>query len=355
MQTVLVTGAAGTVGNYVIGLAEAAGYRVIANDLYAKGVQVPVRGEVRPGDLRDRAFVERLVKGVDHVIHTAALLDVGTPYESLVSVNVDAVGQLYDAAAKAGAKRFLHVSTAMVYGAGQKGPLTEDARVAPRGPHSRSKRQAEILLEERAGKGGPAWTILRAAPLYGRRGRHFAASLLVVGPVLALGLPVLPRPRGGPTHSMVHAEDIARALVFCLPRPETHDRILNVADEDPMSLGERVTETFRAYGLPTLGAGEMPRRALDRVGQFFQRGGAYQAFDTTLLGSWKLVVLRHRLKPALRARLDREALTLLYDDLVVDASRLRGLGWTPRFPRFMEGWRQVLRWYQAERWAPRYA
>ena len=74
-ETVLVTGARGTVGNYVVGLAEAAGYRVIANDLTAAGVPVPVRGEVRIGDLRDASVLERVVRGVDHVVHTAAQLD----------------------------------------------------------------------------------------------------------------------------------------------------------------------------------------------------------------------------------------------------------------------------------------
>lgn len=347
------TGAAGTVGNYAVGIAEAAGFRVIASDISAKGVQVPVRGEVRPGDLRDKSFVERVVKGVDHVIHTAAMLDVGTPYETLSAVNTDAVGGLYDALARAGGKRFVHTSTAMVYGLGQKGPLAEDARILPRGPHSRSKRDAEALLEERKGK-GPPWTILRAAPLYGRRGRHFAAALLVPGPAIRLVTPVLPRTAGGPVQTFVHAEDVARALVFVLKKPEAHDTIFNVSDEDPLTLGDRVTETFRAYGLPTVPAGELPRDVLDRFGQFFQRGTAFSGLDTAMLAAWRLVVLRHGLKPALRARVDREALTLLYDDLIVDAAKLRALGWAPRFPRFMEGWRQVLRWYQAEGWAPRF-
>jgi nucleoside-diphosphate-sugar epimerase len=355
METVLVTGAAGTVGHYVVGLAEAAGYRVIANDLSANGMAVPVRGEVRPGDIRDRAFLEKLVKGVRHVIHTAALLDVGTPFETLWAVNTEAVVSLYDAAARAGVERFVHVSTAMIYGVGQKGPLTEESPTLPRGPHGRSKYEAERALIERAGRGGPAWTILRAAPVYGRRGRHFAASLLVVGPVLRLITPVLPRARSGPIATFVHAEDVARALLFVLPRAETHGQIYNVADEDPLALGDRLTETYRAYGLPSVPVGQLPRRVLDRIGRFFQTDPAYQVLDRTFLAAWKLVVLRHRLKPALRARLDREAITLLYDDLVVDTSKLRALGWRPRFPLFMDGWRQVLRWYQAERWVPRYA
>jgi dihydroflavonol-4-reductase len=354
VETVLVTGAAGTVGNYAVGLAEAAGFRVIATDLLAQGVQQPVRGEVRPGDLRDAGFLERVTRGVDHVLHTAALLDVGTPDETLRAVNAQAVASLHDAASKNGAKRFLHVSTGMVYGEGQKGDLREDARVLPRGPHGRSKREAETLLEERKGGPGAAWTILRPAPIYGRRGRHFAAALLVVGPALRLVTPVLPRLVGGPVQTFVHAEDVARALVFCLKKPETEWRTFNVSDDDPLTIGDRVTETFRAYGLPTLPAGQMPRAVLDRFGRLFQRNVAFQGLDAGLLSTYRLVVLRHGLKPALRARVDREALTLLYDDLVLDATALRALGWIPRFPRFAEGFRNVLRWYQAERWAPRF-
>ena len=71
-QTVLVTGARGTVGNYVVALAEAAGYRVIASDLTARGIRTPVRGEVRPADLRDPEGLADLVRGADAVIHTGS-------------------------------------------------------------------------------------------------------------------------------------------------------------------------------------------------------------------------------------------------------------------------------------------
>jgi len=91
------------------------------------------------------------------------------------------------------------------------------------------------------------------------------------------------------------------------------------------------------------------------VGRLFQIPGPYHGADVAALAAWRAVVLRHGRKPALRPRMDVEALTLLYDDLVVDASKLSALGWSPRFASFVEGWREVLRWYQAERWVPRYA
>jgi len=352
METVLVTGAAGTVGSYVVSLAEAAGYRVVVNDLSSRGVRVPVRGEVRAGDVCDPGFVRGLVRGCDHVIHAAAQLDVGADAAELSRNNTTAVIQLFEAAHAAGAKRFVHVSTAMVYEAGQPMPLVESSKIAPRGAHGLSKQGAEAYLLGR--NDGPAWTILRAAPLYGRKGRHFAASLLSIGPMLRLFSPLLPRPTGGPLGTMVHAEDVARALLFVLRDERAVREVFNVSDGDVIALGDRIAGTFAAYGLRTAFAGRAREPILRWLGRTFQAPGAYQGADATAIALWRLVALRHRLKPALRPRLDREALTLLYDPLVVDAGRLRALGWRPRFSSFTEGWRDVLRWYQAERWVPRY-
>jgi nucleoside-diphosphate-sugar epimerase len=241
----------------------------------------------------------------------------------------------------------------MVYAVGQAGPLRVGAAVAPRGPHGASKLAAEEWL--RARRGPLAWTILRAAPIYGRRGKHFAASLLSIGPMLRLGSPLLPRPRGGPVGTMAHAEDVAHALLFVLGRDDAAGEIFDVSDGDAMPLGDRIAETFAAYGLRSVPTGPFSGTLLETIGRFFQAPGAYQAADVGALATWRLVVARHGLRPALRPRLDREALTLFWDHLVVDASRLRALGWAPRHPDFRRAFGDVLRWYQAEGWVPRYA
>ena len=352
MKTVLVTGAAGTVGNYVAGLAEAAGYRVIATDLVSSGVRVPVRGEIRPADLRDPGAAPRLVEGCDYVIHAAAQLSVEADAAELARTNTDAVVRLYEAARDAGVERFVHMSTATLYAPSNE-PLTEELPLAPRGSYGMSKHGAEVYL--RGQDFGPAWTILRAGPIYGRRGRHFAASLLSIGPILHLALPVLPRPSGGPVGTMVHAEDVARALLFVLEHDPSVREIYNVSDGDAIPLGDRIAMTFDAYGLRSVPTGKLPHLVLEATGRLFQKPGAYHGADVSALAAWRAVVVRHGIKPALRPRMDREALTLLYEDLVVDASKLRTHGWKPRFASFEQGWREVLRWYQAERWVPRYA
>ena len=89
-------------------------------------------------------------------------------------------------------------------------------------PHA-GHRQAAAghVLRGRGRADGPAWTILRAAPLFGRRGRHFAASLLAIGPLLRLFSPIVPRVGGGPRHHFVHAEDVARAQHVERPSPDS--------------------------------------------------------------------------------------------------------------------------------------
>ena len=354
MNTILVTGARGTVGSYVVALAEASGYRVVASDLSSRGVRVPARGEVRPADLRDPHSVAALVKGCDVVIHTAAQLDPSATAAELSVVNTEAVGRLYEAAAEAGAERFVHMNVATLYDSESgDGPLDEDTPLAPRGPYAMSKHGAEVYLRGRT-EGGPAWTILRAAPIYGRRGRHFAGTLLAIGPLVRLGSPVLPRPAGGPLGTMVHAEDVARALLFVIDKEDAFGRVLNVADGDVMPLGERIGVTFDAYGLKNIATGTVPEVLFEGIARLMRRRTVSKGLDFAAFAGWRTVVLRHGLKPALRPRFDEEVLELLHRPLVVDDSAIRALGFTPRHQNFDQGWREVLRWYQAERWVPRY-
>jgi nucleoside-diphosphate-sugar epimerase len=333
-------------------MAEALGLRVVVNDVRARGLRVPVRGEIRAGDLRDSDFVRRLPRGCDYVVHTAAQLDAGAKYEELAATNTDVVVRLFEAAEAASVRRFVHMSTAMLYARGQRGPLVEDAEVAPRGAHGMSKHGAEAYLRGR--RDSIDWTILRAAPVYGRRGRHFAASLLAIGPMLSLALPWLPRFAGGPLGTMAHAEDVASALLFVLHDERARFEVFNVASEGPLPLGDRVSQTFDAYGLRSVPVPDIPRPVGAFIGRLFGRGGAHAVADVLSRRTWQLVVARYGLKPALQPRLDREGLTLLDEDLVVDCEKLRALGWKPRFGDFGRGFREVLRWYQAEAWVPRF-
>ena len=354
MKTVLITGAKGTVGNYAVALAEAARHRVVVTDISRPGLRTPVRGEVRVADLTEPGVVPTLLRGVDYVIHTAAQMNASASAAELSAINADAVAALYDAACEAGVKRFVHLSTATLYAPGEGEPIDESHPLAPRGPYGLSKRAAEMFLRGRTGPRDIPWVILRPAPIYGRRGRHFGASLLAYGPLARLASPVVPRPSGGPLGTMVHAEDVARAALFVMEHDAVDGRIFNVADGDVMALGDRLGATLDAYGLRSVSLGAVSSKVLDLSGKLFAQAGPHRLADTAALASWRYVVARHRLKPSLRPHLDREAIPLLRHELIVSDAALRDLGFVPRHRDFASGWADVLRWYQAEGWVPRY-
>lgn len=354
-RTLLITGAKGTVGRYAVSLAESEGWRVIATDLDTRGLRAPIRGEIRTHDLRDVSGLRDLVRGADAVLHTAAIVSVRESPTNLAQVNSQAVSELFEAAASEGVSRFVHVSTGTLYKPAE-GVLTESARLAPEAPYSMSKLGAELFFQgARHSSAAPALSVLRPAPIYGQRGRHFGAALLAVGPLLRLLAPRLPRPKGGAQLSMVHAEDVASAALFVLSADEEQTRGLafNVADESPLSLGDRLMTTFDAYGLKTLPVPSPPGALFDRIADLAS-GTFANGLDLATLAGWRRVIDKHDLKPALRPRFDPEILADLRRRRVLDTSRLGQLGWKPRFGDFKSGFAQVLKWYQAERWVPRY-
>jgi GDP-4-dehydro-6-deoxy-D-mannose reductase len=177
--TVLVTGADGFVGRWVLRSLLAAGHEVV--------------GAIRPGNNRDDGLEDterRAVRWVplelgdlqsvrqaaglqcDAVIHLAAvasggdaLADPGVAWAVNAAGTARLLGEL-------GRRRSLGeadpvvvvVSTAEVYGAGHPRPIVETEPAAPRSPYAASKRGAELAAQETRERTGLRVVIARAFP-----------------------------------------------------------------------------------------------------------------------------------------------------------------------------------------------
>ena len=157
---VLVTGGAGYVGGVLVPKLLEHGYRVRVLDLYLYGTEVlngvkghPGLEQIR-GDIRDRAVVERAMRGTDAVIHLACISndpsfeldpDLGR------SINYDAFLPLVDAARDAGVRRFIYASSSSVYGIKNEPNVTEELPLQPLTDYSKYKAMCEdVLLARRA-------------------------------------------------------------------------------------------------------------------------------------------------------------------------------------------------------------
>lgn len=146
---VLVTGSAGRVGrNIYIHLMRT--HKVVGLDI------TPCSTVDYVGDIRDPKIVKSALKGVDVVVHSAALhaphINVYSD-EEFVDVNVNATEQLANIAINQGVEHVIFTSTTAQYGVGSSikneltAWITEDTIPSPRTIYHKSKIQAESLLE----------------------------------------------------------------------------------------------------------------------------------------------------------------------------------------------------------------
>lgn len=196
---VLVTGAAGFIGQHCVRYLAARGWQVTAIDVHPPHDPVPAGAQFRIVDLCDRAQLGEVLAGQHVVINLASVhLDVGASEEKFESVNVRAAAQLVELCAAAHVRRLVHVSSVGVYGHVAHPPAAEDAPLAPVNTYERTKRAGEEAVRSAAAKYGVDLIIVRPSWVYGpgcprteklvgalRRGRFF-----YIGPARNLRHPI---------------------------------------------------------------------------------------------------------------------------------------------------------------------
>ena len=179
---VLVTGADGFIGSHLTERLVAAGAEVTAlaqyNSFDSYGWLDDLPESVRRqlnlvrGDIRDAAFVSRLVGGHEIVFHLAALIAIPYSYvaaQSYVETNVLGTLNVLEAARQHGTERVVHTSTSEVYGTALTMPIAETHPLQGQSPYSASKIAADMMAEAFARSFGVPVVILRPFNTFGPR------------------------------------------------------------------------------------------------------------------------------------------------------------------------------------------
>jgi nucleoside-diphosphate-sugar epimerase len=87
-EKVLITGGAGFLGINLIRYLDERGYALASLDVEEFDYPEKGRIEVIKGDIRDKALVDRVMEGVDFVVHTAAALPLYSP-EDIYTTDIE--------------------------------------------------------------------------------------------------------------------------------------------------------------------------------------------------------------------------------------------------------------------------
>ncbi|MCX5686468.1 MAG: SDR family oxidoreductase [Candidatus Omnitrophica bacterium] len=151
MANYLVTGGAGFIGSNIVEELVRRGQSVRILDNFITGKRENIEPflnkiELIEGDIRDRKALDSALKGIDFVIHQAALRSVAKSVEDPFmtnDVNVFGTLNLLVAAKDAGVKRVVYASSSSAYGDVKKFPQKETDYASPISPYGVSKLAAE--------------------------------------------------------------------------------------------------------------------------------------------------------------------------------------------------------------------
>ncbi|MCX6545082.1 MAG: NAD-dependent epimerase/dehydratase family protein [Acidobacteria bacterium] len=320
---VLVTGATGAVGPYVVAELCGLGYRVRSLSCWS----VPSGGasdgvDARIGDVTDPAAVQAAMADVESVIHMAALVpsasSTGESAEEYRRVNVDGTAAVVDAAIRAGVRRIVFFSTINVYGSTGGSTADELTTPHPDSLYGLTKRAAEqIVLSALDGRGQPMGVVLRVAAVYGSRVAGNYRRLLLA---LARNR-FVPIGQGENRRTLIYVKDVASAAVLCMTHPDASGGIFNVTDGEIHSMKEILCGMCDALG-----------RARPKISFPI---GPVRAVAATIEDLARLVGLH---APVSRAALDKYT-----EDIAVGGQRIHSvLGFTPRYD-MASGWREAVR------------
>src|SRR5215212_5084481 len=234
-STVAGTGATGNVGTALLRrlTAPSAGVAEVRGLARRQPPDVAPYDGVRwfSADLGEQGSEEVLAEfldGVDAVVHLAWALQPGRRPGLLHRINVEGSRRVVRAAAAAGVRQVVHMSSIGAYAPGAVGQkVTEDWPTTgiPSAQYSRDKSEAERVVREVAARHELVLTVVRPTlvmqPEAGSEiGRYFlgplvyGAARLLPGPVARL----LPLPLPPLALAFVHADDVADAIVRILDR-----------------------------------------------------------------------------------------------------------------------------------------
>ena len=222
---VLVTGGTGVVGRATVDALLTRGHEVRLFSRHAADdvKEWPHRVEPFPGDVASEVEVRGAAEGCEAVIHLTAIVVESPPEVTFENVNVRGAEHVVREAERAGAKRFVYVSS-----------LGADRGESA---YHRSKLRGEAIARSFRG----AWIIVRPGNVYGTGDEQLSLILRMVRT-----LPAVPVIAGGDKpFQPIWSEDAGAALAMAAERDNLAGRVLELAGPEQTTYDDIVAHLAR--------------------------------------------------------------------------------------------------------------
>lgn len=249
-NSVLITGGAGFIGSNLCEFFLEKGYEVICLDNLATGFKSNMDGFMNhpffkfiEGDIRDLQTCREAVKGVDYILHQAALGSVPRSIKDPVTTNEVNIGGFLNmlvAARDARVKRFVYAASSSTYGDSETLPKVEDKIGNPLSPYAVTKYVNELYADVFSKTYGMECIGLRYFNVFGRRqspkGAYAAVIPLFVKSLISHESLVI-NGDGEYSRDFTYIENVIQAnyLAMTTTNPRAVNKVYNVA------FGERTT------------------------------------------------------------------------------------------------------------------
>lgn len=249
---ILVTGANGFVGSHLCPFLLSASHSVLGavrrrDPSVGSGIDTVEIGPIESFDDWDP-----IMRKVDVVVHLAARVHImdekeADPEQRFQSVNALATERLARAAAKAGVRRLVYLSSVKVNGESTASkPFTACDSPAPQDAYGRSKLAAEVAIRHISEQFPMDFTIIRPPLIYGP---GVGGNMLRLMRYIERGVP-MPLASVHNARSLVSVWTLCDLIARCLDASQTSNRTLMVSDDTDLSTPALIRYLARGIGKP---------------------------------------------------------------------------------------------------------
>lgn len=249
IKNIFITGGDGFIGSHLAQALVNAGHKVKTlaqyNSFNSTGwlADLPesIRGEIQivMGDVRDASQMLEECKGMDQIMHLAALIAIPYSYvapQSYIDTNVSGTLNMLQAARTLDIP-IIHTSTSEVYGTAQSVPITEDHPLQGRSPYSASKIGADQLAFSYFSSFDTPVKIVRPFNTYGPR-QSMRAVIPTIITQIVKGERQIRLGSTSPTRDFNFIDDTVSGFIHAMERNAGFGEVINIGSGFEVSIGD---------------------------------------------------------------------------------------------------------------------